>query len=116
MNIRLPELGEGIDSVEVTDILVKKGTSVKENDVLIVIESDKASMEIPAETPGTIIDILINKGDSLKPGDTIIKMDIEGESDQVLTADKDEAEPEQELKEEIKKEKVEIKKAKRKKL
>ena len=107
MNIKLPELGEGIDNVEVTDILVKKGTSVKENDVLIVVESDKASMEIPSESPGTIIDILINKGDSLKPGDTIIKMDIEGESDQVLTADKDEAEPEQELKEEIKKEKVE---------
>mgnify|MGYP001319900465 CR=1 FL=1 len=107
MNIKLPELGEGIDNVEVTDILVKKGTSVKENDVLIVVESDKASMEIPTESPGTIIDILINKGDSLKPGDTIIKMDIEGESDQVLTADKDEAEPEQDLKEEIKKEKVE---------
>ena len=73
MNIKLPELGEGIDNVEVTDILVKKGTSVNENDVLIVVESDKASMEIPAESPGTIIDILINKGDSLKPGDTIIE-------------------------------------------
>ena len=72
MNIKLPELGEGIDNVEVTDILVKKGTSVKENDVLIVGESDKASMEIPAENSGTIIDILINKGDSLKPGDSIL--------------------------------------------
>ena len=107
MNIRLPELGEGIDSVEVTDILVKKGTSVKENDVLIVIESDKASMEIPAETPGTIIDILINKGDSLKPGDTIIKMDVEEELEQTPNSNKDEAEPEERLVEEIKKEKVE---------
>ena len=107
MNIRLPELGEGIDSVEVTDILVKKGTSVKENDVLIVIESDKASMEIPAENPGTIIDILINKGDSLKPGDTIIKMDVEEELEQTPNSNKDEAEPEERLVEEIKKEKVE---------
>ena len=104
MNIKLPELGEGIDNVEVTDILVKKGTSVKENDVLIVIESDKASMEIPAESAGTIIDILINKGDSLKRGDIIINMDIEEESGQALTANKDEAEPNEQLKEEIKKE------------
>ena len=37
MDIKLPELGEGIDNVEVTDILVKKGSSVKSDDILMVV-------------------------------------------------------------------------------
>ena len=82
MDIKLPELGEGIDNVEVTDILVKKGSSVKSDDILMVVESDKASMEIPSEKSGIITDILISKGDSINPGDIIIKIDQDESSNQ----------------------------------
>ena len=82
MNIKLPELGEGIDSVEVTEILVKKGSSVKLNDILMVVESDKASMEIPSDKSGAITDILISKGDSINPGDIIVKLDEDKDSNQ----------------------------------
>ena len=64
MNIILPELGEGIDNVEVTDVIVKKGEQVKIEDVLLVVESDKASMEIPSEKSGTILKVLISKGET----------------------------------------------------
>ena len=75
MNIVLPELGEGIDSVEITDILTNKGSSVKVDDIILVVESDKASMEIPVKESGTVTDVLVSKGDSIKPGDTIIVVD-----------------------------------------
>ena len=75
MNIILPELGEGIESVDVTEVCVKEGALVKKDDVLLIVESDKASMEIPSENSGTITNILICKGDSIKPGDAIIEMD-----------------------------------------
>ncbi|MAV64604.1 MAG: dihydrolipoamide acetyltransferase [Pelagibacteraceae bacterium TMED124] len=74
MNIILPQLGEGIDKVEVTDVFFSKGDSVKFNDILIVVESDKASMEIPIEESGTIAQILIAKGDLIKPGDIIAEI------------------------------------------
>ena len=75
MNIILPELGEGIESVDVTEVCVKKGTLVKKDDVLLVVESEKASMEIPSESPGKIINVLIHKGDAIKPGDKLFEID-----------------------------------------
>ena len=74
MNIKLPELGEGIESVEVTDILVSEGNTVKKDDIIIVVESDKASMEIPSKVDGEIIKINITKGDEIKPGDLILEL------------------------------------------
>ena len=78
MNIILPELGEGIDAVEVTDILIKEGSSIKSDDIILVVESDKASMEIPAKKSGTVTEVTIKKGDSIKPGDIIVKIDDKG--------------------------------------
>ena len=75
MNIKLPELGEGIENVEVTDVLVSKGSSIKIDDIVVVVESDKASMEIPTKQSGIVKNIPINKGDTLKPGDIIIEID-----------------------------------------
>ena len=74
MNIILPELGEGIEAVEITDILVEKGSKIESNDIILVVESDKASMEIPAKVSGTVSEISVQKGDSIKPGDIIVKV------------------------------------------
>ena len=59
--ITLPDLGEGIDNAEVSEVSVSVGDSVEKNDTLIVLESDKASMEIPAEEAGVVLEVLINK-------------------------------------------------------
>ena len=81
MKITLPELGEGINNVEITDILVEKDTQIQKDDVLITVESDKASMEIPAELSGTITKVLINKGDSINPGDSLFEIKTESNSE-----------------------------------
>ena len=75
MNIILPELGEGIESVDVTEVCVKKGGLVKKNNVLLIVESEKASMEIPSESNGKVVNIFINKGDTIKTGDCLFEID-----------------------------------------
>jgi len=60
--IIIPDLGEGIDSVEVGEINVKPGDHVDVGDILVLLESDKASMEIEAEIAGTIKDVRVTSG------------------------------------------------------
>ena len=52
--ILLPDLGEGIDGADVSEVVVSVGDTVSKDDTLLVLESDKASMEIPAEDAGVI--------------------------------------------------------------
>jgi len=72
--IKLPELGEGISSVEISDILINTGDTIKIDDPMIVVETEKASMEIPSTSSGIVNKIHINKGDSISPGDKIISI------------------------------------------
>ncbi|MCF7808913.1 MAG: 2-oxo acid dehydrogenase subunit E2 [Candidatus Marinimicrobia bacterium] len=60
--IVIPDLGEGIESVEVGELSVKPGDHVEPGDILVVLESDKASMEIEAEDAGTIKEFRITAG------------------------------------------------------
>ena len=61
--ITVPDLGEASD-VEVIELLVTVGQQVAENDSLLVLESDKAAMEIPAPMAGIVKSIAINLGDT----------------------------------------------------
>lgn len=75
--IKVPDLGEA-GEVEVIELLVTVGQSVKENDSLIVLESDKAAMEIPAPVAGVVKSIAINLGDQVKTGSEILTLEVEG--------------------------------------
>ena len=75
--IKVPDLGETKD-VEVIEILIKQGQSVRVNDSLLVLESDKAAMEIPAPKSGLVSKILVKVGDQVNAGDAFIEMEIEG--------------------------------------
>ena len=55
--IKLPELGDGINDVEISDILVQSGNSIQEDQAIIIVETEKASMEIPTPISG-IVDII----------------------------------------------------------
>lgn len=66
MEIKAPDLG--VESAEVAEIMVKVGDSVQENDNLVLVESDKASVEIPSPVSGTITAIHIQNGDSIGEG------------------------------------------------
>ena len=70
MNIVLPSLGD-IDEVEVTEICVAVGDLVSAEDSIIVIESDKASMEVPAGHQGTVTELHVSVGDLLNEGAVI---------------------------------------------
>ena len=72
--ITLPDIGD-FDAVEVIEVLVKVGDDVSIEDSLIVLESDKASIEVPATTAGKIVALTVKVGDKVKSGDRIGSME-----------------------------------------
>ena len=92
IEIRLPELGEGITSVEISDVLVTKGDSIKLDDPIIVVETEKASMEIPTIEGGVVESVQVEKGDTLSPGDVIIRIEGEGQTESPIKENDNEAE------------------------
>jgi len=71
--IQVPNIGD-FDAVEVVEVLVKVGDVVAEEDSLITVESDKASMEIPSPMAGTISSIKVSVGDTIKQEDLILEL------------------------------------------
>ena len=74
-DIILPDLGEGIDGAEVSEISVSVGDTVKAGDTIVVLESDKASMEIPSDFDGVVKEISIASGDEVNIGQLLIKIE-----------------------------------------
>jgi 2-oxoglutarate dehydrogenase complex dihydrolipoamide succinyltransferase (E2) component len=77
--IKLPDLGEGIESADVVNVLVSPGDEVAKDQGIIEIETDKASVEVPAPRAGTIASIDVEEGQTLNVGDPIGTYD-EGEA------------------------------------
>jgi pyruvate dehydrogenase E2 component (dihydrolipoamide acetyltransferase) len=71
MELRLPELGEGITDATVVNVPVKPGQAVKAGDTVVEVETDKASMPIPAEADGTVSEVRVKPGDKVKVGAVI---------------------------------------------
>jgi len=78
--ILLPELGEGIDGATVSEVSVAVGDTVERDDTILVLESDKASMEIPADANGRITEILVSAEDELKPGQILMNIELTGDT------------------------------------
>jgi len=93
--ILLPDLGEGIDSAEVSEISVSQGDTVGIDDTILVLESEKASMEIPAETNGIVSEILVSAGDEVKTGQLLIKIETSGV--EITTATPTELKPQKQV-------------------
>lgn len=74
--ITIPNIGTD-DAVEIIEILVKKGDNLSKDEPLMVLESDKASMEVPSPHAGVLTDIKVSVGDKVKEGDAIGEMDVE---------------------------------------
>ena len=73
--ILLPDLGEGIDTAEVSEVLVSPGKTIKADDIILVLESEKASMEIPAETGGKVKKVLVVPGSTVEAGQCLITLE-----------------------------------------
>lgn len=74
-DILVPDIGD-FDGVEVIEILVSPGDSVKLEDPLVSLESDKAVMEIPSEVAGKIKEIKVSMGDTVSQGDLLLTMEV----------------------------------------
>ncbi len=86
-NVELPDIGD-FDSVDVIEVLVKVGDVINENDSIITLETDKATMEIPAPFAGKVTTLSIKVGDKIAKGELILTLEseseeIKGELDQV---------------------------------
>ena len=80
--IKLPDLGEGIDGAEVSEVKVSIGDKLQPQDTILVLESDKASMEIPAEVIGVVTKVAVKVGDQIKSGQLLINVDVENKIEQ----------------------------------
>jgi len=74
LTVSVPDIGD-FDAVDVIEVLVKPGDQVNREDALITLESDKATMEIPAPAAGTVKRVLIAEGDSVTQGDAVVELE-----------------------------------------
>ena len=91
--ISVPDLGDASE-VEVIELLVSVGQSVSENDSLLVLESDKAAMEIPAPMSGIVKSIAVNLGDQVTTGSEMLTLEVEDAVKEEVIASQDQQEPE----------------------
>ncbi|RIY33789.1 dihydrolipoamide acetyltransferase [Psittacicella hinzii] len=87
--INLPDIGN--DEVNVVAIKVKVGDEVKEDQELLTVEGDKASMDVPSPKAGKVVEILVKEGDKVKTGVPAFKFEVAGSAPVAAPAPKAEA-------------------------
>ena len=80
MDITVPDIGHFID-VPVIEVHVTAGDVVATEDPVITLESDKATLDVPASAAGTVNEVAIRVGDRVSAGDLILRLDVEPASD-----------------------------------
>ncbi|MGI9525142.1 MAG: dihydrolipoyllysine-residue acetyltransferase [Hyphomicrobiaceae bacterium] len=78
IEVKVPDIGE-FNDVPVIEILVQVGDTVAQEDPLVTLESDKATMEVPAPHAGKVIEVLVSLGDSVSEGSGILRLETTGE-------------------------------------
>ncbi|XKE46274.1 pyruvate dehydrogenase complex dihydrolipoyllysine-residue acetyltransferase [Halomonas organivorans] len=92
VEIKVPDLG-GSENVEIIEVAVAEGDEVAEEDTLITLESDKASMDVPSPHAGKIVGLTVKEGDTVSEGDVIGTMQVEGAGGEAESAESAPAEP-----------------------
>ena len=83
-DVNVPDIGG--DEVNVTEIMVKVGDSITEEQSLITVEGDKASMEVPAPFAGVVKEILVKAGDKVSTGSLIMRFEVAGAAPAIAAA------------------------------
>jgi len=80
--IRLPDIGEGIAEAELTEWQVKPGDIVKEDDILAVVMTDKAAVEVPSSVAGKVVELGGEIGTLMAVGAVLIRIEVDGEGNE----------------------------------
>ena len=89
IEFRLPELGEGIESGQVIEVLVAPGDRVTLEQPLLEVETDKAAVEIPSPADGTVVDILVSAGDTVAINEVLVRIDGDSEDKEPASVEPD---------------------------
>src|SRR5881275_2813659 len=73
--VTLPELGENIATGDLVKLLVKPGDHVEKDQPLLELETDKATVEVPSPSTGTVKEVHVREGEKLKVGQAILSLD-----------------------------------------
>jgi pyruvate dehydrogenase E2 component (dihydrolipoamide acetyltransferase) len=74
-DIKLPDLGEGIESADVVGVLVSQGDTIEKEQSILEIETDKATVEVPSPAGGTVAEIKVESGQSVSVGDVLMTLE-----------------------------------------
>ena len=84
VNVEVPDIGDFTD-VDIIEVLVSAGDVIAEEDALITLESDKATIEIPSPSAGTVKEVVVKVNDKVTQGDLILKLEVTASSSQAGT-------------------------------
>ena len=88
IELKVPEVGESISEVEIGDWLKRKGDTVQKDEPVVTLESEKATVELPAPAAGTVTEVLKKKGDVAKVGEVIAIIEHNGQAQKPATEPK----------------------------
>ena len=74
LNILVPDIGD-FESVEIIEVLVKEGDTIKKDDPIVTLESDKSSVEVPSPYSGTISKLNVKVGDKVSKGSPLASLE-----------------------------------------
>ncbi len=80
IEVKVPDIGDFTD-IPIIEIFVKAGDTVKAEDSLVTLESDKATMDVPSPSAGTVKEVRVKLGDKVSEGTAIVVLDTDGAAD-----------------------------------
>jgi dihydrolipoamide dehydrogenase len=86
VNVEIPDIGDFAD-VDIIEVLVSSGDVIAKEDPLIILESDKASIEIPSPSAGTVQEVVVKVNDKVNQGQLILKLEVSGKDSADSTKD-----------------------------
>src|SRR4026207_1668038 len=93
IEIKVPSVGESVNEVTIDQWLKQEGEAIECDKTVAVLESEKATVELPAEASGTLTKILKKPGETAQVGETIAIIDTDGKPASVTTAPPKQAAP-----------------------
>lgn len=90
VNVEVPDIGDFTD-VDIIEVLVNVGDVIAEEDALITLESDKATIEIPSPSAGTVKEVLVNVNEKVSQGNLILKLEVTEDASDTASTDKTES-------------------------